>query len=220
MPDANVDSAGRLHQSRAAGTSPSMKEAMHALEAREAGFKALPADISEMRALQLHPRLAGLCAGKVARLEAAPDDPADGPQAAEIIRSMIDRITLTPAEDGLAAELHGDIAMILTLCEEAGSNKKLSGTAIPGSQLSVAAGADLDPRPLVRRTSRKRQRGWSRPRFCPPVGQPEPIPGFTRHGDDAGRTHALRRHPASGLPAGWPQLAARPANWRGTSSVP
>lgn len=76
---------------------------MHALEAREAGFKALPADISEMRALRLHPGLTEPYAGKVARPEDALNDHVDGCQAAEIIGGMIDRITLTPAEDGLAA---------------------------------------------------------------------------------------------------------------------
>lgn len=120
---------------------PSMKEAMIALETRKAELETLLADRPDAPALRLHPKLAELYAGKVARLEEALDDPADGHQAAEIIRGMIDRIVLTPAEDGLAVELHGDLAMILAVCEEAGSNKKLPGTDIPGSQLSVVAGA-------------------------------------------------------------------------------
>jgi DNA invertase Pin-like site-specific DNA recombinase len=125
---------------------PSMKEAMHALEARKAELEALLADRPDAPALRLHPKLAELYAGKVARLEEALDDPVDGRQAAEIIRGMIDRIVLTPGDDGLAAELYGDIASILSICGEISSGqKKLPGTDIPGSQLSVVAGVGFEP---------------------------------------------------------------------------
>ena len=82
-------------------------------------------------------------------------------EAAEILRGLIDRVVLTPdpeALDGLRAELHGDLAMILSLAEaaaaEAGAgvdsvgagkalklgNKKRPGTFVPGRELSVVAG--------------------------------------------------------------------------------
>jgi hypothetical protein len=109
-----------------------------ALEARKAE---LLADRPETTPLRLHPRLAERFAEKVARLEEALEDPVDGHQAAEIIRGMIDRILRTPTQDGLLAELHGDLAVILAVCDEAESNKELPGPDEPGSQLSVVAGA-------------------------------------------------------------------------------
>ena len=50
-------------------------------------------------------------------------DPEIKAEAAEIVRSQIERITLTPGEDGgLQVELYGDLARILQLCES-GSDK-------------------------------------------------------------------------------------------------
>ncbi len=125
---------------------PSMKAAMIALESRKAELETLLADRPDAPALRLHPKLAELYAGKVARLEEALDDPVNGGQAAEIIRSMIDRIVLVPSEHGLDAGLYGDLAAILEICDEArGGNNKLPGTGVPGSQLSVVAGAGFEP---------------------------------------------------------------------------
>ncbi|MCW3477838.1 hypothetical protein OL599_25140, partial [Rhodovastum sp. RN2-1] len=75
-------------------------------------------------------------------------------EAAEALRSLIERVALTPdptAPDGLAAELHGELAMILKLATSAepsgggrrGSgtqNEKLPRTDVLGSQLSLVAG--------------------------------------------------------------------------------
>jgi hypothetical protein len=53
---------------------------------------------------------------------AALDDPALKAEAAEIIGSPIERITLTPNEDGtLEIQLYGDLARILQFCEAGGS---------------------------------------------------------------------------------------------------
>jgi site-specific DNA recombinase len=51
-------------------------------------------------------------------LQAALSDAAIRAEAAESLGSLIEKVVLTPddaALDGLAAELHGDLAMILTL---------------------------------------------------------------------------------------------------------
>ncbi len=53
---------------------------------------------------------------KVANLQKALEQPDVRTQAIEAIRTLIEKIVLTPddnAPDGLAAELHGDLAMIL-----------------------------------------------------------------------------------------------------------
>jgi len=93
--------------------------------------------------LRLHPRLAEVYADKVARLEEALNDPAIKTEAAEILRSLIERIELCPRRDGsgLEARLYGDLARILAFCEGATGKEKLPGSDEPGSQLSVVAGA-------------------------------------------------------------------------------
>ena len=93
--------------------------------------------------VHLHPRIAELYAEKVAHLEAALADPAIRVEAAELLRSMIDRIELYPEPKGkrLTAHLHGDLAAILAACDDARANDKLLGGKAPGSQLSVVAGA-------------------------------------------------------------------------------
>ena len=69
-------------------------------------------------------------------------------EAAEIVRSQIERITLTPGEDGgLEVELYGDLARILQLCEAGERTHKRPRTNVPGrhalGRLSVVAGARI-----------------------------------------------------------------------------
>ena len=59
------------------------------------------------------------------------------------MRSLIDKIALTPDGDVLKAELHGDLATILVFCGD--GIKKLPGAEAPGSQLSVVAGGGFEP---------------------------------------------------------------------------
>ena len=98
---------------------------------------------SDEPTLRLHPRLAEVYADKVARLEEALNDPAFKAEAVEILRSLIDRIELSPRQDGpgLEARLCGDLARILAFCEAAEDKNELPGSGEPGSQLSVVAGA-------------------------------------------------------------------------------
>jgi site-specific DNA recombinase len=101
--------------------------------------------LSEARpsTVRLHPRLAELYAEKVQQLEEALNDPEIRDEAAEVLRSLIDRIKLHPGsgDHGVNATLHGDLAQILTLCEGADRTGKLPKAGTSGSQLSVVAGA-------------------------------------------------------------------------------
>ncbi len=90
--------------------------------------------------VRLHPRLAEVYAEKMQQLEKALNDPAIRAEAADRLRTLIDRIELRPGDDGIAATLYGDLAHILALCEHSGC-KKLPKTKASGSQLSVVAGA-------------------------------------------------------------------------------
>jgi site-specific DNA recombinase len=93
--------------------------------------------------VRLHPRLADIYAEKVQQLEKALNEPDIRQEAAEVLRGLIDRIELRPRSDakGVDAVLHGDLAEILSLCEETPRKRKLPGAKGSGSQLSVVAGA-------------------------------------------------------------------------------
>ncbi len=103
-------------------------------------------------AVQLHPN-AAIYRDQVAELEASLAAPESRQEAAEALRSLIDRAVLLPdpsAPDGLQPELHGDLAMILGMAMEAkpgrrGSSPSSSGTGVRGRQLSVVAGAGFEP---------------------------------------------------------------------------
>jgi site-specific DNA recombinase len=86
--------------------------------------------------VRLHPRLAEVYAEKIQQLEKALNDPAIRAEAADVLRSLIDRIELRPGGEGqsIAATLHGALAQILTLCDDTG--RKLPKAGASGSQLS------------------------------------------------------------------------------------
>jgi DNA invertase Pin-like site-specific DNA recombinase len=91
----------------------------------------------------IHPNVAELYARKVARLAEALGHPNERDEAADAIRGLIDKITLTPgAKRGeIAATLHGDLATILDWTAK--TNKP--GTCVPGMSVSVVAGAGFEP---------------------------------------------------------------------------
>ena len=80
---------------------------------------------------------------KVAELEVALNDDSIKAEAGDILRSLIDRVVLTPvanAPDGIDAQLHGDLAGILALSNNAERKQKLPADGVAGSLLSVVAG--------------------------------------------------------------------------------
>jgi site-specific DNA recombinase len=105
--------------------------------------------------VRLHPRLAEVYAERVRQLETALNDPAIRDEAADVLRSLVDRIELHPRSEGkgVDASLHGDLAQILVFCDEAHRAGKLPKAWASGSQLSVVAGArnhlDLQLRTLT-----------------------------------------------------------------------
>jgi site-specific DNA recombinase len=121
---------------------PSMKARMAELEAEKAELEHRLAAAPALPKVRLHPNLAGMYRQKVAALEQALADPEIKAEAMEIVRSQIERITLTPDEDGgLAVELYGDLARILQLCEAGPGKSERPRTNVPGRELSVVAGA-------------------------------------------------------------------------------
>ena len=92
--------------------------------------------------VRLHPRLPEIYAERVQQLETSLNDSAIREEAAEVLRSLIDRIELHPRGDGkgVDAELHGDLAEILAFCDQSHGAGKFPQTGVSGSQLSVVAG--------------------------------------------------------------------------------
>jgi site-specific DNA recombinase len=125
---------------------PSMKARMDELEAEKAVLEERLAATPEPPKIRLHPNLPGLYREKVAALEQALADPAIKAEAAEVIRSHIDRITLTPnAEGRLEVQLYGDLAQILQFCEMGEHKHQRPGHGKPGREVSVVAGAGFEP---------------------------------------------------------------------------
>jgi site-specific DNA recombinase len=123
---------------------PALKERMKALETRKAEIEATMASAEPPSVVRLHPNAAEIYRRKVAELELALNDDSIKAEAAEILRSLIDRVVLTPsagAPDGLDTQLHRDLAAVLALSDENADKQKLPGLVGPGSQLSVVAGA-------------------------------------------------------------------------------
>jgi hypothetical protein len=121
---------------------PSMKGRMAELEAEKAALEERLTSAPELPKVRLHPNLAGVYRQKVAALEQALADPMDKAEAMEIVRSQIERITLTPNDQGtLDIQLHGDLARILEICEAGERRSERPRTDVPGRGLSVVAGA-------------------------------------------------------------------------------
>ena len=120
---------------------PSMKERLAALKAERDAQQENPEQTAENDLVILsHPNLPAIYRRKVEQLEQVLDGP-DKAEAMELIRSMIERVDLHPAEagTGLDAVLHGDLAAILAAC--AGAQKvNAPDQKASGRQLSVVAG--------------------------------------------------------------------------------
>jgi len=107
--------------------------------------------------VRLHPNAAAFYAAKVAYLNAALDQPDIRLEAMEVLRSLIERMVLTPNEatpNGSAIELFGDLATILNLASSTGpalaqsaggrTSKNPQAAGVFGSTFSVVAGARFE----------------------------------------------------------------------------
>ena len=109
---------------------------MAALEAEKATARTRLDQLGAAPPVRLHPNLGAVYTEKVARLADALNAPETKVEAGEVIRSLIERIVLTPEGERLKAELYGDLAGILALCD--GAKRERGGS---GGIVSVVAGA-------------------------------------------------------------------------------
>ncbi|CAH1663415.1 hypothetical protein BOSEA31B_12542 [Hyphomicrobiales bacterium] len=119
-----------------------MKQRLADLEDEKRLLNARLWDAKEPSPVLVHPNLAEAYRRRVAALESLLDDPDLRDEAMEAIRSMIERIVVTPRESGgVSLELHGDLARILAVCSE---NAKTPPQDETGFSLSVVAGARFE----------------------------------------------------------------------------
>jgi hypothetical protein len=119
---------------------PSMKERMAELEAEKAAVMERLA-APEPSSIRFHRNLAQEYRNKVTSLEEVLANPATHPNTVASIRSQIERITLTPNEQGtLDVQLYGDLAQILQFCEMGEHPRERPGRGGPRRGLSVVAG--------------------------------------------------------------------------------
>ena len=128
---------------------PSLKAKMATLEAERADLEARLAALPEPEPVAIHPELAEAYARRVADLATALNEPAIRIEAADLLRGMIESVTLTPdpdAPDGHVIDLCGALGAILSLCENGlGQNAKARSVATGVRQVTMVAGAGFEP---------------------------------------------------------------------------
>ena len=85
----------------------------------------------------------------MADLSAALDQDGTRAEAAEVLRGLIERITLRPdpdAPNGHVIEICGELGAIIALCDgEGGRNTKARMIAAGGLQVTMVAGTGFEP---------------------------------------------------------------------------
>jgi site-specific DNA recombinase len=122
-----------------------------ALEARKDAIRAriaeVPIDVPD-----IHPNIAEIYRRKVERLSEALNQPAERDEAADAIRGLIERVTLTPGpkRGALDATLHGEFGAILDWVaahevKESRRDKTPSAGALGVLSVSLVAGTGFEP---------------------------------------------------------------------------
>jgi DNA invertase Pin-like site-specific DNA recombinase len=119
---------------------PTLKARLTALENEKTAIEAKLAGIGDTPVLRLHPNLPALYRSKVEKLAEALGAPGTATEAGEILRSLIERIVLTPKDSTLRAELYGDLAVLAAFADAEPRTNKDPGSAGKPGLLSVVAG--------------------------------------------------------------------------------
>jgi site-specific DNA recombinase len=116
-----------------------LKDELLALEHRQNQLETELAAAPEPEPTRLHPNLAEIYRAKVAALHEALADEASRDEAFELIRSLIDKVVVTPTEGDLHIDLYGELAGILGLCREGRRGGGFDAATV--AQIKVVAGA-------------------------------------------------------------------------------
>jgi site-specific DNA recombinase len=121
------------------GVPAEIKDDLARIATRRDELEAQLATMDEQPVL-LHPNMAGYYRDQVAALAEALNDEQSRAEAAEIIRSLVERIELSPNDEGaLEIDLHGDLAGILTMA--ANKDRPLEASDPSVQQVKMVAGA-------------------------------------------------------------------------------
>ncbi len=137
----------RLEDAIAAGAdAQALNARIKALETRQQDLSEAIEVMPQPPQPLLHPNLAELYRRKVADPAVAVDALASRDEAFELVRSLIDRVVLTPDNDELKIDLQGDLAGILAHCEEGNGNKKPAASVeARAEQIKMVAGVGFEP---------------------------------------------------------------------------
>ncbi len=101
-------------------------------------------DGTSVEPVLLHPNMADFYRKQVADLAAALNADENRAEAADLIRSLVDRITLTPNDEGkLDINLYGDLAGILSMATN--NNRPLNKSDPSVVQVKMVAGVGFEP---------------------------------------------------------------------------
>jgi site-specific DNA recombinase len=120
---------------------PGMEEELEALEAQRTGLVgrlSLPNDQDNANVIEFHPGLPALYRQKVGQLQTALQDEALRREAMAILRTLIEKVIVTPTEAGIDVALYGELGALMALAET--RNDGRPGSLKPGRSLSVVAG--------------------------------------------------------------------------------
>ncbi len=119
---------------------------MQPLEARQ---ELLEAELSQADSPPplLHPNMAEVFHRKINELHQALTSDDSKTEAAEILRTLVDAIILTPEDSELSVYLKGDLAGILTLAQNKTKTlaKVVKGSGVLAQQVSLVAGVGCKP---------------------------------------------------------------------------
>jgi DNA invertase Pin-like site-specific DNA recombinase len=120
-----------------------LKDRLTSLEGEKASLETKLADAAPAPTLRIHPNLTEVYRKKIDGLEEALTEAGTAKEAGDILRGLIQRIVLTPAEGSLKAELYGDLAIITEYAQTKDRAGAARSVEIPGDvpgKVSVVAG--------------------------------------------------------------------------------
>src|SRR3546814_6031613 len=123
------------------GPAKALTAAIQKLEAEQDALQALLDSADAPVPPLIHPNLALVYRHKVAQLRERLADPLTKAAAAEIIRSLVEAIVLTPTDGRLAIDMRGELAGILALCAGGRQQKAPADRSAEAVQIKVVAGA-------------------------------------------------------------------------------
>ena len=125
-----------------------IKDKMHELENRRVHLEALLKDVEEAPPL-LHPSMARRYREQLGKLIDTLNTPEHRAEATEIVRSLVEKIVLTPdeSENRLVADLHGDLAGILTLSAGPKPSSHINDATIAASRAALGEGPTCESAP-------------------------------------------------------------------------